>query len=140
MSEEVEGLKRKIKGIRAIILTKGRDPLLTEFTDANTKKLSHLLYYLINDIRKIHRFEGMVIEAKNGKFFAFNRNDFFLGILSEVETNFIFLKLLVRKVFPLEDPGKMPNTPPEEIPFFLRISVSNYYKKSLEQGSEDESR
>lgn len=140
MSEEVEGLKRKIKGIRTIILTKGREPLLTEFNDANTKKLSHLLYYLINDIKKIHRFEGMVIEAKNGKFFAFNRNDFFLGILSEVETNFIFLKLLARKVFPLEEPGKVSDIPPEETPFFFRISVSDYYKKSPEQGNEDESR
>lgn len=132
MPTEIENLKYKIKGIRALILIKDREIVFSEFDDARTERLLHSIFFLIGDIKEIHDFKGMMIEAKYGKFFIFNRKNHFLGVLSDIETNFPFLKLLVRKVLSTnkKNEKKEAEPPPEdEIPFFLRISCSDYYKR-----------
>jgi len=140
MSKNVRNLKSKIKGIKAVILIKDREIVLSEFDDAKAERLSQSMHYLINDIKEIHDVEGMMIAAEHGKFFIFNRENSFLGILSEAETNFPFLKLLVRKVLPLEEKEEFETeVPPEEIPFFLRISISDYYKKYPREHEDQES-
>lgn len=139
MSTEIDNLKSRIKGIKAVILIKDREIVISEFDDAKAEKLRYSMHYLVNDIKEIHDFEGMMIEAKNGKFFIFNRENFFLGVLSEVETNFPFLKLLVRKVLPLHEKAEGEiEVPPEDIPFFLKVSISDYYKRYPRERKEEE--
>lgn len=131
MSVEIEDVRSQIKGIKAVILTEDEEIVLSEFDDVRTKQLSYSLNCLVDDIKETHDFEGMMIAAKNGKFFIFNHGNFLLGVLSDKDTNFTLLKLLVRKALPLreqeESEDKM--SPGEELPFFLQISCSDYYKK-----------
>lgn len=140
MPEEIENLKRRIKGVRAVILIKGKGVILSEFDDAKTERLSHSIYYLVSTIKEIHRFRGMMIAAKNGDFFVFSRENQLLGVLSDSKTNFALLRLLVRKIFSFEEKKEVtePETIQEdEIPFFLRISCSDYYKRYPKEHSKD---
>lgn len=141
MPEEIENLKRRIKGVRAVILIKGKGVILSEFDDAKTERLSHSIYYLVSTIKEIHGFRGAMIAAKNGDFFVFSRENQLLGVLSDSKTNFALLRLLVRKIFSFEEKKEVtePETIQEdEIPFFLRISCSDYYKRYPKEYSKDQ--
>ncbi|KYK35523.1 MAG: hypothetical protein HXS46_01195 [Theionarchaea archaeon] len=131
MSTEIEDVRSQIKGIKAVILTEDEEIVLSEFDDVRAKQLSYSLNCLVDAIKETHDFEGMMIAAKNGKFFIFNHGDFLLGVLSDEDTNFTLLKLLVRKAFPLQEQEESEDktSPEEELPFFLRVSCSDYYKK-----------
>jgi hypothetical protein len=132
MSTEIENLKHKIRGVKGMILLLGREVVVTEFDNAETTRLSNILYYFIDFVKEFHDFEGIRILAENGSFFVFNCRDTSLGVLSEAEINFPLLKFFVRKALPyvkLKNEKKAPISMQEEIPFFFQLSCSNYYRK-----------
>lgn len=144
MPEEIDDLKEKIKDIKSVLLIKERDIIFSEFDESRTKYLSNAMHCLVTDIKEIHDFEAMMVAAQNGRFFIFNHEDFSLGVSSGVDTNFAFLKFLVRKAFSLrgkelrkkegeekgENEGKKEiEISEEDLPYFLKIACSDYYKK-----------
>lgn len=48
MSKNVRNLKSKIKGIRAVILIKDREIVLSEFDDAKAERLSQSMHSITN--------------------------------------------------------------------------------------------
>ena len=142
MLTETENVLHRIRGVKGTILMKGREIVLSEFDDEQTKQLSDSMYYLVSGIEETHNFQGIVISAENGRFFVFNRKNFFLGVLSGRETNLPVLKLFIRKGLLFQEPEveieeeipeiEIPEeaeASEEEVPFFLKISCSDYYKK-----------
>lgn len=143
MLTETENVLHRIRGVKGTILMKGREIVLSEFDDAQTKQLSDSMYYLVSGIEEAHNFQGILISAENGRFFVFNRKNFFLGVLSGRETNLPVLKLFIKRGLLFQEPEveieeeipdeieipKEAEALEEEVPFFLKISCSDYYKK-----------
>lgn len=135
MPEEIEDLKGKIKDIKAVILIRERDIIFSEFDEQKAKYISNAMYCLVTDIKETHEFEAMMVAAEKGKFFIFSHKDFSLGISSGVKTNFAFLKFLVRMAFSRGgkgDKGTGNKISEEDLPYFLKIACSDYYKKHPE--------
>ncbi len=150
MPEEIDNLKDKIKDIKSVLLVKERDVIFSEFNEKRTKYLSNAMYCLVSDIKETHDFEAMMVAAEKGKFFIFSHKDFSLGISSGVETNFAFLKFLVRMAFSGrgkgKEKGKGKNEEKEnehevsegDLPYFSKIACSDYYKKYPENEPQHE--
>lgn len=130
MPEEIDNIKDKIKDIKAVMLLQERDIIFSEFDEQKAKYISNAIYCLVTDIKETHDFEAMMVAAEKGKFFIFSHKEFFLGISSGVKTNFAFLKFLVRMAFSRGKKGdKGENEISEDLPYFLKIACSDYFKK-----------
>ena len=97
MLERIEDLKKKIKGIKAIILVKDGKIAISDFDVSETKKISNSIYYLIDTVKDKKDFGQMMVESKNGKFFVFYHQSLFLAVLCDVEINYPLLKLLAMR-------------------------------------------
>jgi hypothetical protein len=104
MTEELENLKNTFKDLKAVIIIEDRKIVLSEFDQAKSSRLLHIVCYMLAAIKEKSEFERILIEAENGSFCGFYQENRFLGFFSREKVNFPLLKFMVRKTFAFTEP------------------------------------
>ncbi|MBU7018431.1 MAG: hypothetical protein HXS44_13050 [Theionarchaea archaeon] len=141
---DISCLEENVHGIRSVFLVKGKK--VVDVRGESEIKLdfllgciSHLCDFLRTkkkDIKKIS------ITADN-QFFVFFQGPYILSVLASSDINAPLLRLVSQRFLtymeappPIKDKEEVESQ--EEIPFFLRVAMSDYYKRYPESRESDE--
>ena len=133
---DISCLKEKVHGIKGAFLAK-REKVLEVNAECDMKIdfLLGCVYYLRDVIRDKGRDVVRISITAEDQLFIFFEDSYVLGVIASSDINAPLLGLVLNKMFvrmkrpdagvdEVEDKASQ-----EEIPFFLRVSCSSYYKK-----------
>ena len=140
---DISRLEENVHGIKSVFLVKGRKVI--DVRGEPDMKLDFLLgciSHLCDFLRTKKKDIKKISITANNQFFVFFQGPYILSVLASSDINAPLLRLVSQRFLTyMEAPPPIrdkEDESQEEIPFFLRLSVSDYYKRYPESRESDE--
>ena len=130
---DISCLEENVHGIKSIILVKEKKVIEVRGTDKELDYLLGCISHLCDFFHDKRKDVKKICITAHDQFFVFFQGPYILSVLASSDINAPLLGLVSNRMLtymetpPVED--KEEGESQEEIPFFLRLSISDYYKR-----------
>ncbi len=141
---DISCLEENVHGIKSVFLVKGKKVIdVRGEPDMDLDFLLGCISHLCDFLRTKKKDIKKISITANNQFFVFFQGPYILSVLASSDINAPLLRLVSHRMLTyMEAPpsvgDKEEDESHEEIPFFLRISCSDYYKRYPESRESDE--
>jgi hypothetical protein len=141
---DISCLEENVHGIKSVFLVKEKKVMgVRGEPDMNMDFLLGCISHLCDFLRDKKKDIKKITITANDQFFVFFQGPYVLSVLCSSDTNAPLLRLVSNRMLTyMEAPAPVGDIKEgesqEEIPFFLRISCSDYYKRYPESKESDE--